>query len=71
MTIPSTEFTCENEYVEITPAQLTIPAKSERGFEIHYRPLVASEDECDLTLQNGTLGVFKYKLILKGQVPNF
>jgi len=72
LTIPSSEFTCDNEYIEITPASLTIPAKSERGFEVHYRPLVASEDEsCDLTLQNGALGVFKYKLVLKGQVPNF
>lgn len=48
-----------------------MPAKSERGFEVHYRPLVASEDEtCDLVLQNVALGNFKYKLLLKGLQPS-
>jgi len=48
-----------------------VPGKSERGFEVHYRPLVASEDEtCDLVLQNSVLGAFKYKLLLKGLQPS-
>lgn len=52
VTIPSSEFKCDNEYVEITPATLTVPARSERGFEVHYRPLIASSEEeaCDLIL---------------------
>jgi hypothetical protein len=29
-----------NEYIEITPDTLKIPPKSERGFEISYRPLI-------------------------------
>jgi len=48
-----------------------VPPGSERGFEVHYRPLVASEDEeCDLTLNNAILGAFKYKLLLKGLQPS-
>jgi hydrocephalus-inducing protein len=67
VTIPSSEFQCDNEYIEITPSSLTVPPRSERGFEVHYRPLMASEDvTCDLTLQNAQLGAFKYKLLLKG-----
>jgi len=65
--ISASEFTCANEYIEITPETLTVPPGSERGFEVHYRPLVASEDEtCDLVLQNAILGAFKYNLLLKG-----
>lgn len=71
VTIPAAEFTCDNEYIEITPETLTVPARAERGFEVHYRPLVASEDEpVDLVLQNATLGTFKYKLLLKGLQPS-
>jgi len=71
VTIASTEFTCDNEYIEITPESLVIPARSERGFEIHYRPLITSEEETiDLTLNNAVLGVFKYKLLLKGLQPS-
>jgi hydrocephalus-inducing protein len=51
VTIPSSEWQCGNEYIEITPSSLTVPPRQERGFEIHYRPLIASEDEsCDLLL---------------------
>lgn len=65
--IPASEFQCNNEYIEITPATLKIPARSERGFEIHYRPLTATADEeCDLVLENAVLGMFKYKLLLRG-----
>jgi len=71
VTIAASEFQCDNEYIEITPATLTVPAKAERGFEVHYRPLVASEDEtCDLVLQNAVLGAFKYKLLIKGLQPS-
>lgn len=52
VTIPATEFACENEYVEVTPETLTVPPRAERAFEVHYRPLIASgEDETiDLVL---------------------
>jgi len=71
VTIPSSEFQCDNEYIEITPPSLTVPARSERSFEVHYRPLTASEDEtCDLVLRNAVLGAFKYKLLLKGLQPS-
>ena len=59
-----------NEYIDITPDTLKVPPKSERGFEINYRPLIVSEQEVDLILKNPVLGDFKYKLLLKGLVPN-
>jgi len=50
---------------------LKIPAKAERGFEIHYRPLIVSEnDEAELILKNPVLGEFKYKLVLKALAPS-
>lgn len=68
--IDKTDFTYNTEYhIEITPDTLVIPAKAERGFEIHYRPLTISENETDLVLKNATLGEFKYKLLLKGLPP--
>jgi hydrocephalus-inducing protein len=45
VTIASSEFVCDNEYIQITPASLKIPARSEKGFEIHYRPLIAKDSE--------------------------
>lgn len=64
--IAKSQFTCTNEYIEIGPESLKIPPKSERGFEISYRPLIISEQEVDLILKNPVLGDFKYKLKLKG-----
>jgi hypothetical protein len=68
--IARNQFTCASEYVEVGPETLKIPAKSERGFEISYRPLIISEQEVDLVLKNPVLGDFKYKLLLKGQPPS-
>lgn len=45
VTIPSSEFVCDNEYIQITPASLKIPARSEKGFEVHYRPLISKDTE--------------------------
>jgi len=71
VTIPSSEFVCENEYIEITPESLKIPSKSEKGFEVHYRPLIAKDmEESELTLTNSVLGVFRYQLNLKGLAPS-
>jgi hypothetical protein len=64
--VAKNQFVCNNEYVDITPETLKIPAKSERGFEINYRPLMQSEQEVDLVLKHPILGDFKYKLLLKG-----
>jgi hypothetical protein len=50
---------------------LKIPSKSEKGFEVHYRPLIAKDtEETDLTLTNSILGSFNYKLLLKGLAPS-
>jgi hypothetical protein len=71
VTINSTEFKCDNDAITITPPTLVVPAKSERGFEVRYRPLIATEDQqCDLVFTNSVLGAFKYKLILKGLQPS-
>jgi hydrocephalus-inducing protein len=66
VTIARNQFVFTNEYIDITPDSLKIPPKSERGFEINYRPLKQTEEEVDLVLKNPTLGDYKYKLLLKG-----
>lgn len=72
VTIPASEVTCDNEDIEILPSQLVIPPRAERGFEVKYRPLVSSDDvTTDLLIQNSVLGQFKFRLILRGQNPNF
>ena len=68
--VPKTQWVMANEYLDIQPEVLKIPPKSERGFEVHYRPLIASEQTCDLELKSPILGNFKYKLVLKGMVPS-
>lgn len=66
VTIAKNQFTYQNEYIDVTPDVLKIPPKSERGFEISYRPLNLLEQEVDFVLKNPVLGDFKYKLLLKG-----
>lgn len=39
VTIAKNQFLYSNEYIDVTPDILKIPPKSERGFEISYRPL--------------------------------
>lgn len=39
------EFSIADEYIEISPDSITIPAQSERGFEVSYRPLVVGESK--------------------------
>merc|ERR1711988_1866900 len=69
--IPASEFAYTHENIEISPAELVIPPRSERGFEILFRPLGAAEEETiDLTLVNAVLGTFKYNLKLKGLQPS-
>ena len=41
--ILKTHFTYVSEYIDIGPDSLKIPPKSERGFEIYYRPLIVSD----------------------------
>lgn len=67
--ISQNQFTIGNEYVEVMPEELKIPAKDSRKFDINFRPLMISESECDFTLKNPILGDYKYKLLLKGIAP--
>lgn len=67
--ISQNQFTIGNEYVEVMPEELRIPAKDSRKFDINFRPLMISESECDFTLKNPILGDYKYKLLLKGIAP--
>jgi len=63
------QFTCTNEYLEITPENLTLKAKESREFFINFRPLMISEQQSEITLKNPILGDFKYQLKLKGIAP--
>ena len=62
------DFKFENENIEIEPSVLTLPSQAERSFEISYRPLVAGEEQEELVLNSGDLGLYKYQLYLKGLV---
>lgn len=39
VTIAKNQYVFTNEYIDVAPEILKIPPKSERGFEIIYRPL--------------------------------
>lgn len=67
--INQAQFTITNEYVEVTPDELTLKPRESREFKISFRPLMVSESQCDLILKNPILGDFKYKLNLKGTAP--
>ena len=41
--IARSQFLINNEYIDIQPDNLKIPGKSERGFEVIYRPLIVHE----------------------------
>ena len=62
-------FTFTNEYVEITPDEVTIKANDSREFQINYRPLIVSETATDVLLKTPSLGEFRYQLKLKGMAP--
>ncbi len=64
--ITKQQFSFVNEYIEISPDSITIPAQSERGFEVCYRPLAVGESKELLTLRSEALGIYKYELLLKG-----
>lgn len=69
VTINQSQFTIGNEYVEVTPEELTLKARESREYKINFRPLMISEQECEFSLKNPILGDFKYKLNLKGIAP--
>ena len=71
MEINRTQFTVNNEYIEIVPEAQVLKAYETREFTIRYLPLMISEQfqECELVLKNPVLGDFKYNLNLKGIAP--
>lgn len=57
----------DNDQVFVQPASFTIPARSQFGFEIVFRPLLAKEDNnSKITLKSPELGEFVYPLKLVG-----
>ena len=69
--INRSQFTINNEYVEIIPETQVLKAGESRDFTIRYLPLMVSDtfQECELVLKNPILGDFKYNLNLKGIAP--
>lgn len=69
--INRSQFTVNNEYIEIVPEAQVLKAYETREFTIRYLPLMISEQfqECELVLKNPVLGDFKYNLNLKGVAP--
>lgn len=64
-----TQFTVQNEYVEIVPEMQMVKPHESREFQIRYLPLMISESEAEMSLRNPVLGDFHYKLVLKGLAP--
>ena len=67
--INKSQFVFANEYVEVTPDEITVKAHESREFNVNFRPLIISESQCEMVLKNPQLGEFKYNLLLKGIAP--
>ena len=63
------QFTIQNEYVEIHPETLVLKPHESKDVQIGYLPLMISESEAEMSLRNPVLGDFNYKLLLKGLAP--
>jgi len=59
-------FEVGNDYIFINPSTFAIQPHKEAGFEIVYRPMIVRSEECEIKLTSPDLGVYKYKLNLKG-----
>lgn len=59
-------LTVDSEVVLLQPNSFVIPPKSEFGFEVVYRPLLAKEENAKITLKSLELGEFVYPLKLVG-----
>ncbi len=55
-------FISDNENVTFNPKSFTIAEKSEFGYEILYRPLLANEVLSKFVLKSPELGDFAYQL---------
>ena len=62
-------LTSDNENIQFHPASFVVPAHSEFGFEVIYRPLLQKEEISKITLKSPELGDFLYPLTLKGIDP--
>ena len=67
--VSRSQFTLQNEYVEIHPETQVFKPHESREFQIRYLPLMITESEAEMSLRNPVLGDFHYKLILKGLAP--
>lgn len=56
----------DSDVVFVSPNNFTIPARSEFGFELIYRPLLAREESSKVTIKSPELGDFIYPLKLTG-----
>ena len=59
-------MTIDSDMVYASPNQFTIPAKSEFGFEVIFRPLIAKEENSKILIKSPELGEFLYPLKLTG-----
>lgn len=50
--IDAAQFVVTNENVSISPAKVTLPPNSEKGFTVNFRPLIISESTMTLMLRH-------------------
>ena len=56
----------DSENIAFNPPTFSVPAHSEFGFEVVFRPLLALETNAKITLKSPELGEFTYPLKLQG-----
>jgi hypothetical protein len=49
-------ITIDSDVVYVQPNTFTIPAKSEFGFEVIFRPLIAKEENTKIQIKSPELG---------------
>ena len=68
--IKKEQLISDSENIGFNPPSFSIPARSEFGFEVIFRPLLAAETNAKITLKSLELGEFIYPLKLMGLPAN-
>eukprot|EP00929_Paragymnodinium_shiwhaense_P007666 TRINITY_DN111574_c0_g1_i1.p1 TRINITY_DN111574_c0_g1~~TRINITY_DN111574_c0_g1_i1.p1 ORF type:complete len:5027 (+),score=1455.52 TRINITY_DN111574_c0_g1_i1:94-15081(+) len=66
-----TTFTgsCGHPDFRFVPDTVTVPAKSERTIELHFRPIVEGADTCEATIKSDDLGTYPYTVNWQATAP--
>ena len=68
--IKKDQLVSESDSISFNPPAFSIPARSEFGFEVIFRPLLAQEINTKVILKSVELGEFLYPVKLQGLAVN-